>query len=583
MKLSNLNKKLFLFIFLFLLPATVHTEENIDIWSKKNFKKEQGITQKEKVDLKTKSNKIKLTNKNLQKVEIQVTEKFNTQEENISLYGLYDPGENDFTLNMWSNSEGTRIQDTIERISKIKLSNFSEEIFVNTILTNSYLPLNNMTHEEFLKHKFEWLILNEKDELIETFLSKNNTFPHKAKLIKYLVDRGISNSNIDEACKKINFLNKDIKEPYLERFRIICLVKDKKIDEAQLILDILREQKLSDKFFDNKINFLIGFTEKAEPEVLDNNLLNFYLSSITIKDFKYIPNKKTDKFIWKYLSTANLLETTNYENKELIKELEVAANKNNYDKLEIFKIYKAIPFTLNDYLRADDVYLNLDSINARSLIYQKYLLSDNEKAKLKYLFLLQRLFKKDKLDNIFSSYLSDELELFDFQKIPEEYINFANKNIIKEEKNSFKKIKYSDSSYHTSKIIRYLNEKKLSKKTTEKEIFNVHKKIKKNKKYILSLKDAALFESLENDGFKIPKDIKYKKIKGNNSAPVELSNLVKNNEIGLFTLRLVELIGEDKITDFDDQTIYFINNLLNLAGLKKFRDRVLFTTLPLKG
>ena len=307
------------------------------------------------------------------------------------------------------------------------------------------------------------------------------------------------------------------------------------------------------------------------------------MSSITIKDFKYVPNKKTDKFIWKYLSTANLLETTNYENKELIKELEVAANKNNYDKLEIFKIYKAIPFTLNDYLRTDDVYLNLDSINARSLIYQKYLLSDNEKAKLKYLFLLQRLFKKDKLDNIFSSYLSDELELFDFQKIPEEYINFANKNIIKEEKNSFKKIKYSDSSYHTSKIIRYLNEKKLSKKTTEKEIFNVHKKIKKNKKYILSLKDAALFESLENDGFKIPKDIKYKKIKGNNSAPVELSNLVKNNEIGLFTLRLVELIGEDKITDFDDQTIYFINNLLNLAGLKKFRDRVLFTTLPLKG
>ena len=33
---------------------------------------------------------------------------------------------------MWVNSEGTRIKDTLERINKIKLSSFAEEIFIFT-------------------------------------------------------------------------------------------------------------------------------------------------------------------------------------------------------------------------------------------------------------------------------------------------------------------------------------------------------------------------------------------------------------------------------------------------------------------
>ena len=55
---------------------------------------------------------------------------------------------------------------------------------------------------------------------------------------------------------------------------------------------------------------------------------------------------------------------------------------------------------------------------------------------------------------------------------------------------------------------------------------------------------------------------------------------MKNNEIGLLSLRIVELIGEDKIVDFDDQSIYFINHLLNKAELKKFRNKLLITSLP---
>ena len=62
------------------------------------------------------------------------------------------------------------------------------------------------------------------------------------------------------------------------------------------------------------------------------NLLNFYLSSITIKDFKYIPTNKTKKEIWKYLNAANLITIEDTNDKEKIKDLEIAANNNQIDE-----------------------------------------------------------------------------------------------------------------------------------------------------------------------------------------------------------------------------------------------------------
>ena len=94
------------------------------------------------------------------------------------------------------------------------------------------------------------------------------------------------------------------------------------------------------------------------------------------------------------------------------------------------------------------------------------------------------------------------------------------------------------------------------------------------------MKDAILLESLDEDGFKIPKEINYNEIKRNNLPPIELLNLVKNKEVGLALLRIIELIGEDEILDLDPQTIYFINHLFNKAGLTKVRNKILFTMLP---
>ena len=51
----------------------------------------------------------------------------------------------------------------------------------------------------------------------------------------------------------------------------------------------------------------------------DKNLLNFYLSSITAKDFKYTPNNQTKKEIWKYLNSANLIVLDDINDKKKIK------------------------------------------------------------------------------------------------------------------------------------------------------------------------------------------------------------------------------------------------------------------------
>jgi hypothetical protein len=89
-----------------------------------------------------------------------------------------------------------------------------------------------------------------------------------------------------------------------------------------------------------------------------------------------------------------------------------------------------------------------------------------------------------------------------------------------------------------------------------------------------------LLESLQADGFSMPKEINFEQVVKNNLPPVELLNLVKNREIGLALLRIVELVGEDELIDLDSQTIYFINHLFEKAGLAKLRNKILITVLP---
>lgn len=579
MKLLSLNNlKISALIFFF--SVNLFAAEEIDLWKKENLIKNNKVQETTVPSIKEIESKININkeiNNNVILNETGIDNKSKT------IYGLFEPTENNLTLDMWVNSEGTRVKDTIERINKIKLSSFSEEIFINTLFTLAYLPGQNMTDEEFMSYKINWLINNKKDQIISDFLNKNSEFPNKEKIIKYLVDENLAKGSITQACEKINLISNDVKDAYLDQFRILCFIKNGKQVEAQLVHDLLKEFKLSNKFFDDKVNFLLGLTDKEDKKIDDTNLLNFYLSSIAISDFDYKPNNKTDKKIWQYLAAANLLKTEDIENKDFIKEIELAANKNNLDFSYVLGIYKNIKFELTDFLNVDQNYKNLEPISSRALVYQKFLLSESVESKLKYLFLLKDLFAEAKLLNAYKYYLSEQLKEIKTDQIPNEYRNLVSENIlIEEDKETLSKVKYEDNSYSTSKILKFYNEKNYNLEKTDKDFLDVRKKIKKNKEYEVTLKDALLFDALVADGYVLPKDIDYVKLKKDNSPPIELANMVKNKEIGLVLLRIVELIGQDELSDLDISTKYFINQLLIDAGLKKLRNKILLLTLPVR-
>ena len=572
---KNYNFILILFFILLSSPATF-AEQEIDIWKNQKSKSENS-----KLDQSSskKENKNKIFQSNpASNEQIKIEENLEASEKEAKIYGIYDPADYDFNLNMWSSTSAEDVRASIKRLNKIKLSNTSNEILENVLLSFSYPP-DGMQEKEFVELKINWLIKNNRSDLIEMFLRQNQEFNGKSRAVQYLVNENITQANIKKGCEKITFIDSTIKDPYLEKFKIYCLVFNNKKSQAQLLLDLLREQNLSDKFFDDKINFLLGITEKTSNKINENNLLNFYLSSITIKDFKYQPTSKTKKEIWKYLNAANLIKIDDINDKQKIQELEIAANQSQIDSKIVLDIYKQFPFSLNTLINAKSLYQTLNGIEARSLIYQKYLLAEDVETRLDYLFILEELFIKEKIESVYKNFLSNELKKIGLENIPDKYIETAENRIISNTEIEFGKVKYNDKILHQSKIIRFYIENQEEKKT-QKDIDKIFKKISKNKKYFYSAKDLALTESLVKDGFKMPTNFDYRDLSSKYNVPENLLQLIEKNQNAFLTLKIVEIIGEDEPNQLDPETIYFITNLLNEMNLIKIRNKVLISALP---
>jgi len=150
------------------------------------------------------------------------------------------------------------------------------------------------------------------------------------------------------------------------------------------------------------------------------------------------------------------------------------------------------------------------------------------------------------------------------------------------DKNSNLKIKFDNDILHRSKVIRHFleNNEKLSR--TEKDFKTVYKKIKRNKKYFISIKDIVVLESLVADGVSIPKDLNYSELSSQLTVPNNLQDLASQNQLGLVMLKIVEIIGEDNISDLDPETVYFLNRILNDLNLKKIRNNILSEALPVR-
>ena len=586
MKNSRLlnNIKLLIILFFLLFTFGSHSEEEpADIWNVETEQQNKKETKNEKIDEESISQNTiyKMQPQNTDELIIEENQTLTSNE--VKIVGLYDPAENGLDINMWSNSDGEQILRIFKRINKINLSQDATEILDILLVTNAYYPKLNITKEQFMKIKSDWLIKNSNLKLIEDYLLKNQIINESPRLTRYLVDHYLAKSDINKSCEIFSKIQSSIEDEYLSKFNIYCLINNKKEEEAQLLIDLKKELGFKDKFYESKINYLLGFDKEPETSISEKTILDFHLSHRTNPEFKFEPKETTSKQIWKYLSTSNLLDDikdVEVSSLDKIAIIEKATHERNYTEKDLFELYKRFQFNINQLLNIKESSKVLSKIEARALIYQGILITSKIEKKLELMNALKNSFKNDGLENAFNKELISFLEEIDLDQVPPNYVSFYENNI-KEEKSELKKIKINNKVLHQSKLINYFREKK-SNKNVEKDLKDLLKKIKKNKKYFFSKKDVILIEALKSDGVNVPKKYDDFYEINENEMPSDIQLLINNEDMAVAILRIVESIGQDELKDMDADTIYFIISTLNKLDIDPIRNKILLKVLPLK-
>ena len=585
--LKLLNNHFSILIIIFLICFNLKAEDKpIDIWNIDQNEIDKTQKNDNQNILEINNNEISETSIfNLQSKKdtetIQVSSSLNSQE--FKIIGLYDPEDYDLKIDLWSNSNGDQLKYLFSNLSKMQLSKDASELMNILLLTNSYNPQTNMTEDEFLKIKSNWLIKNEDRNLIEEYLIKNQIINLHPELSKYLVDQYLSEANIEKACEFFLQNSEVIIDDYLSKFNVYCLINLGKIEEAQLILDLKKELGFKDDYFEKKINYLFGYTKEPELEISEASVLDFHLAHRTNPDFSFVPKKNTNPQIWKYLSASNLLfdiDEIEIVEEEKISLIEQATHDKNYSEEDLFSLYKKFQFNINQLLNVSNSYKSLSKIEARALVYQKTLLESDTSKKLELIKLLKDLFIKDGYSNAFDTELRKLLTDLNPDDVPSNYTTFYSKHI-KEENKELNDTKFNKDVLHQSKLLNYFNGD-FAKTKIEKDLNNFLKKIKKDKNYSLSKKDIILIESIKSDGIEISK--KYENLYEINDSemPTDIQVMINNNEVGSTILRIIEVIGQDDLQALDEDTLYFIISALNQLDIDYIRNKILLKVLPLK-
>ena len=448
--LKLLNRINFSIIIILLFALNANAEEKpVDIWNIEKKELEQNsidkidVSEEENIKRSSQSDIIRIQNQDRNEIVLE-DKKLSSQK--MEIIGLYDPEEFDLDIYMWLNSDGYQLKNIFSKLNEMKLSKDATELMNISVLTNAYYPKKNISEEEFIEFKSNWLIKNADLDLIKDYLIKNQVLDIHAKLTKYLVDQYLSLGNIEKACQIFSENLRPINNEYLSKFNIYCLIENNKKDEAQILFDLKKELGFKDKYFENKINYLFGYTNKANQTISEKSLLNFHLANQSDPNFKFEPNNNTTKIIWKYLASFNLLNSfqeIEISEIEKISTIEKAVHNKNYPEKDLFELYKRFQFNINQLLNVKDSYKSLTNIEARALIYQKVLLESRMVEKLKLLKILKESFKKEDIDDAFDVELKKFLEEIDPVDIPDNLTSFYYTNI-QINKDIKKKIKFNN-------------------------------------------------------------------------------------------------------------------------------------------
>ncbi|MDC1177838.1 hypothetical protein OAT26_01405 [Candidatus Pelagibacter sp.] len=584
LKLLNRKNLSIIIISLLLSFSSIAEDKPVDIWN--IDKKEAELSIEENISVE-KINEIsessiyeKQTDKNVNSIKLD--QELKSKE--IKIAGLYDPEDYGLSINMWSNSDGLVLKKLFKNIDNYNLSRDASEILNISLLTNAYYPNQNITDQEFLKFKSNWLMKDSNLELIEKYLIKNQITNLHPELMRYMVDKYLSRSNIKKSCEIFSKIKEPLEDEYLSKFNIYCLINYGKNEEAQLILDLKKESGFKDDYFENKISYLFGYIEEADKKISEKSILDFHLAHRTNPEFTYDPKQDTSKLIWKYLSTSNLLyniQDVEITDIDKISTIEKATHDKNYSEQDLFEFYKRFQFNISQLINTSEIYKTLSPIESRALVYQRLLLAKDPKLKLELIKTLKDIFEKGGIGNAFEEELKNFLIQIEEEDVPSNFTTFYNTYAKNTDEVIDRKIKYNNKILHQSKLVNYFNGD-YAKSKIEEDLNKFLKKIKKDKKYFLSKKDIIFLEAIKSDGIVISK--KYNNLyKVNESEmPADIQALIDKKEVGAALLRVIEVIGPDRIEDIDDDTFYFIINTLNQLNTDLIRNKLLLKVLPLK-
>ena len=107
MKLISLNKYIS-FLILLISFQPLYAEKEIDIWNKQIKEKSQTITPSNNPSNNTINSEVFKKPQIKEKIKIENEILKNSQDEKV--FGIYDPAENNFNLNMWAQTEAEDVK-----------------------------------------------------------------------------------------------------------------------------------------------------------------------------------------------------------------------------------------------------------------------------------------------------------------------------------------------------------------------------------------------------------------------------------------------------------------------------------------
>ena len=561
--LLKLSKRI-LILSIFVSSSSLVLSEPKDIW-----KQSQEITIKENQNKKIENSENNLNKDlpqttfdkeklNLSVNEISQSEEINDQE---LIFGLYEPEDTKINLNFWSDVDNnlySRVFETLLNKEKNSLVAVSEKV----LFSKSNINVFEDKGERHLSFIAEWLINNQKMKLIDQVIDQNKIINKNAKLLKFLFTHYLSLGQIDKACSYTKLMTVDVQSIDLEKYKIFCLINNKKIKQAQSQLELTRETSSLDNFFVGKINFLTGISDKKSDINFDNvfytHLTLITNDSLELKYNNFSKSKELRNYFFKSNLANKLLDdamkdTSPDKKKELndlVIFLERSVNEDLYPYEKILDIYKKYNFSFNQLFQVEDAVKNLKRPESHAILYQAMLLAQKPDIKLKILNNF-----KDKLTVNGLEKIAEPVYYLELEKIYSTNPDLIDQKIVEKIKN-FKiseenKDKSFNNNYFFSSEIKKLLDKKLTKKD-KKKILNLlgdfDKKIKE-KSYKLTNKDIALINILNVEKIDLPKsmsDVIYNK---EIYIPNEIFNSIEkklNDEAILKTLLFIADLDETK-------------------------------------